>query len=87
MGWEDRNGRRYYYRKRREGSRVVSEYYGAGPFAETLSTEDQARQQDQARERRETAKRRAEVLAVDAQLDGVGDLVRRRLHAGEIDSL
>lgn len=33
MGWEERNGNRYYYRKRREGDRVRSEYVGAGGVA------------------------------------------------------
>jgi len=33
MGWEERRGRKYFYRKRRNGGRVVSEYLGAGPDA------------------------------------------------------
>lgn len=40
MAWEDRNGRQYYYRKRREGRRVISEYYGSGEFAELLANLD-----------------------------------------------
>ncbi len=38
MAWEDRGGHRYYYRKRREGRRVVSEYVGTGPLAEAIGT-------------------------------------------------
>ena len=30
MGWEEKNGRRYYYRKRRVGGQVISEYVGTG---------------------------------------------------------
>lgn len=34
MGWEKRGNRSYYYQKRREGNRVVSEYVGSGRVAE-----------------------------------------------------
>jgi hypothetical protein len=69
MAWEDRNGRCYYYRKRREGKRVVSEYVGGGftgAIAELFDMED----------REETSYRRAEIRklkgsaqAFDSQVD------------------
>jgi hypothetical protein len=34
MAWESRRGRRYYYRKRRIGRKVVTEYLGRGPLAD-----------------------------------------------------
>ncbi len=37
MGWETRNGRRYFYEARREYGRVVERYIGTGPLAETVS--------------------------------------------------
>ena len=40
MAWELRGGRRYYYRKRRDGKRVVSEYIGAGEMAELIALID-----------------------------------------------
>lgn len=42
MGWEYRAGRKYYYRKRREDGRVVSEYVGAGPLAELTAMQFEA---------------------------------------------
>ena len=34
MGWEKRGNKSYYYRKRREGGRVRSEYVGRGDVAQ-----------------------------------------------------
>jgi hypothetical protein len=40
MAWEDRNGNMYYYRKRREGNRVLSEYVGNDLSAQLASEQD-----------------------------------------------
>ncbi|MCK4849724.1 MAG: hypothetical protein KAT11_00160 [Phycisphaerae bacterium] len=48
MGWETRGNRSYYYRKRRVGGRVVSEYVGGGllgVLAEQLDAEQRAETQ------------------------------------------
>jgi hypothetical protein len=37
MGLETRGGRSYYYRKRRIGDRVISEYVGRGEFAQAIA--------------------------------------------------
>lgn len=34
MGWEERKGRRYYYKAERVGGRVVKRYVGTGRLAE-----------------------------------------------------
>lgn len=40
MGWEERNGNWYYYRKHRHGDRVVSEYIGCGEYAMLIARLD-----------------------------------------------
>ena len=40
MGWETRGNGTYYYRKVRRGSRVMSEYIGAGVLAEVYAELD-----------------------------------------------
>ena len=37
MAWEERNGNRYFYRKRRVGDRVISEYVGGDFMAEFIA--------------------------------------------------
>jgi hypothetical protein len=69
MGWEDRNGKQYYYRKRRDGRRVVSEYIGCGfvgELAEDMDIVDRA-ENHQARELWRATKQSADTIASQAR--------------------
>jgi hypothetical protein len=76
VAWEDRGNRQYYYRKRRIGNRVVSEYVGAGLRAELTAEEDMLEREHRKRERQEWNELKSEVQALDRELDSVGDLTR-----------
>ena len=76
MGWEIRNRNYYYYRKRRDGPTVVSEYFGTGSIAELIAQED-AYERAYERMKREEEKCLIEGdLEIDRELDKIGDLVR-----------
>ena len=72
MTWQKRGNRRYYYRKRRQGDRVISEYVGAGQLAETEAALDNLERQIRRAQRR----RRQEHRALDAQVNQICDLIR-----------
>ena len=90
MAWEQRGSQRYYYRKRRAGRRVVSEYVGSGESAQAAAAlRDLERDSRRARRRQ-----RAAIRAFDAQVDRACDLVQalargallvtgHRLHKGQ----
>jgi hypothetical protein len=48
MGWDAKNGKRYYSRSRRVNGRVVREYVGGGAAGEQAAAED-ARRREQCR--------------------------------------
>src|ERR1051326_4885670 len=76
MGFESRGSNSYYYRKRREGGRVVSEYVGAGHAARLLAQLDAA---DRAEEKARRAQARSEREAdetLDELLDAIGAALR-----------
>lgn len=69
MAWEKRGNRLYYYRKIREGPRVVSQYTGTGEYALLLSKLD--REETQAREynRAQWKKQKAETENIDRDIE------------------
>jgi len=81
MAWERRGDRRYYYRKRRIGGQVVSEYVGHGELAELQAEMDREAADLRATERcAERAERQAQ-RAIDAQIDEAGRQLRWLLRA------
>ena len=68
MGWEQRNGRSYYYRKVREGGRVRSEYNGSGMLAQICAADDEAKRREQAAERAADHATRQAEAEIDRQL-------------------
>ena len=67
MAWEERNGHKYFYRKQREGNRVISEYIGDGVVAELYAQACQEKEKSIQRER----ERRREITATNAQVDDI----------------
>ena len=76
MAWERRGRRLYYYRKRREGKRVVSEYVGTGLLAELAAECDGLDRQEQEAERAARRAEREAQLEIDRTIDAAGEAVR-----------
>ena len=72
MGWEQRKSRFYYYRKRREGGRVVSTYVGTGSFAEACASRNESERENRRLEREAI---RDEHEALDRQAQQVIDVL------------
>jgi hypothetical protein len=68
MAWEDRNGRQYYYRKRREGKRVISEYVGGGLAGELSSIYDNIDRWENFQKREELRKNKETAAQLDKQV-------------------
>lgn len=69
MGWEERAGRRYLYRKRRHGRQIRSEYVGGGELGDAVATLDAVEREQRTLARvaeQEEGKRQD---AFDAQVD------------------
>jgi hypothetical protein len=73
MAWETRNGREYYYRKHRIGSRVISEYVGSGWLADLTAAADEQERDEREAERRAWNKTKAEILSADHEVNQTMD--------------
>jgi hypothetical protein len=65
MGWEERNGRYYYYDKVRENGRVVSRYIGKGLASKVIEATNEANRF----EREEMREERRRQKALDREID------------------
>jgi len=70
----------YYYHKRREGDRVISEYVGSGPLAELVSMFDGLTREKQSLQRDQMQREREAIRAVDAHVQDVCTVIRVLTH-------
>ena len=81
MAWEDRRGRQYYYRKKRIGKHVVSEYIGSGFLGEIVAEMEAEEREQRKYERSKFKKMKEETRVMDNELDSIGDLIRTLIRA------
>ena len=67
----------YWYRSRREGDKVVTEYLGWSDRADAIAELDALEQQRRESERVEARARRESELELDRDIDALGDLARK----------
>ena len=63
MGWKTINGRRYYYRVKRRGSRITTTYHGPGESGRLMAEIQAIRNKFRSEERRERRAAREQVKA------------------------
>jgi len=76
MGWEKRGSGMYYYRKRRIGGRVVSEYVGGGVVGELAALQGECDRFKRVDQRKADRLTREEMRTLDRQVDEVAELIR-----------
>lgn len=68
MAFENRNGRTYYYRKKRIGNRVISEYVGGGEVADLIAGLDELKREQKQFETQIEREMRKESEEIDQDL-------------------
>jgi hypothetical protein len=85
MGWEMRGNGQYYYRKRRRGRRVVSEYVPSS-IAMLIEGLDAEKRNERERLRQSERIERERLRAVNQVVDEVGEYVRPIVERALIDN-
>ena len=75
MAWEHRGNQKYYYRKKRVGQHVVSEYMGTGSLAELFLAMDTEDRIERCLTRTEWAKQRMETNSLEADIEYLNEIV------------
>jgi len=69
MGWEKRGNRIYYYKKRRVGKKVISEYFGNGILAEETEIIDSMKRIENMEKREQVKKARVNIQTMQSELN------------------
>ena len=76
MAWRQYGSKKYYYRQKKVGGEVVSQYVGGGPFAELAAQLDEA-ERIRAKAKRELFRREvAKHQALDDELGKIDEVMR-----------
>ncbi len=85
MALEKRGGNYYYYKKERDGNRVISKYYGKGELASLVAQMDEIEREKKHFETLENLRFKQETEAIDREIDlfesEVADLTTKTLLA------
>lgn len=71
MALEKRNGNYYYYKKEREGNRVVSKYYGKGKLASLVAQMDEMEREEKEFEAEKQKKNLRKLEQIDRDLSEI----------------
>lgn len=81
MAWEDRNETVYYYRKRREGKHVISEYVGKGLIGQLAEEMDSEERYKKDLDQSEFRKQQWTIKIIDEQVSDVEKYTRAMTRA------
>lgn len=75
MGWKARGDRVYYYRMRREGERVVSEYIGAGLLGHLTAADVRDSRAERMCERLRLAQKSREYEELEVEIEDLSEFI------------
>lgn len=77
MAWETRGNNSYYYRKKRVGGKVISEYVGKGLVAQKIASMDLAERQERNKEVEATKKGMNDLKLLDKEATQLNSLMKQ----------
>ncbi len=85
MALEERNGNYYYYKKEREGNRVVSKYYGKGELANLIAQMDEIERQEKLEKTEIDREIRQKLEEIDCDLANFEEKTKSLLEAALVE--
>jgi hypothetical protein len=86
MAWEPRGTKLYYYRKKREGNRVISEYVGNGPSATLFSDLDRKDHEENVQTQARWRVQKLEFKEIEAEIEELNEIVCELVRATLLSS-